>query len=123
VIDSHGEYDPMRETEALIRSAAKYVRVSPDLRPRVVEAAQLDRGERRARRIIRQIVVAAAIVVSSVISTIGRMSAPHVNQEQPTTAARAFPIPTRVTGSVGEDWTLVEIFTELRDKQADVLRL
>jgi hypothetical protein len=121
VIDSRGEYDPVCEIEGLIRSASNYVRVSRDLRPRVVDAARLNIRERRVRRVIRQIVVAAAIATWIVISTIGRMKTPYANHGLPITAAGAFPIPARVAGG-GEDWTLVDIFTELRDKQADVLR-
>ena len=46
-----------------------------------------------------------------------------MNQQLPITATGAFSISGRVANSGGEDWTLVNAFTELRDKQADVLLL
>ncbi len=122
MIDSPGDYDPVRETEALIRSAAEYVRISPDLHPRVVEAARLNRREFRARRIIRHTAIAVAVLAWSVITIIGRMNGTYMNQQLPITATGAFSISGRVANSGGEDWTLVNAFTELRDKQADVLR-
>jgi hypothetical protein len=123
VIDSRGEYDPMRETEALIRSAAGYVCVSSDLRPRVVEAAQLYRREQRARRVIRHIVIAVVFVTWSVISTVDRMKVERTSSWISTTPENAARISPRSAGGVGEDWTLVDAFAELRDKLAETLRL
>ncbi len=121
MIDTDGDYDPVRETEALIRSAAQYMRISSDLRPRVVESARLNRREFRARRIIRHTALAVSVLAWSVITSIGRMDGSYMNQQLPITATGAFSISCRVANT-GEDWTLVNAFTELRDKQADVLR-
>ena len=54
VTDSSDSYEPLSDIEAMVRSAANYVQVSNDLRPRVLEAAREKSGERRARRFIRQ---------------------------------------------------------------------
>src|SRR5690242_16353628 len=54
--------DSQSETEALIRAAGGYVRASDDLRPRVLEAARLQTGERRARQRIRRVALVAATI-------------------------------------------------------------
>jgi hypothetical protein len=123
MIASRGEYDPLRETEALIRSAAGYVCVSSDLRPRVVEAAHLNRREQRARCVIRRIAIAVVFVMWSVICTVDRMNVERASHWLSTTPENASRISSRSTGGVGEDWTLVDSFAELRDKLAETLRL
>jgi hypothetical protein len=122
VIDSRGEYDPMRETEALIRSAANYVRVSPDLRPLVLEAARLNTRERNARRVIHRVAVIAVILISSMVSRIDRVRSDSAARELQITPAGAILVSGRVGGIGADAWAFVDAFTELRDRQADALQ-
>src|SRR5262245_58913900 len=50
------------EIESLIRAAGGYVGASDDLRPRVLEAARLQRHERRAQRWLRRSAVAVLLI-------------------------------------------------------------
>jgi hypothetical protein len=123
MIDARGEYDPMRETEALVLSAAGYVRVSSDLRPRVVEAARLYRRERRARYLIRHLAIVVVFITWGVISTVDRMKVERASDWLSSSPDNASRISARSAGGIGEDWSLVDSFAELRDKLAASLRL
>jgi hypothetical protein len=112
----------MRETEALIRSAANYVRVSQDLRPQMLEAARLNARERNARRVIRRVAVVAVILISSMVSRIDRVRSDGAARELQTTAAGTLLVSGRVGGIGADAWALVDAFTELRDRQADALQ-
>jgi len=123
VIESRGEYDSVRETEALIRSASGYVRVSSNLRPRVIESSQLSRRELGARRVIRQIALVAVVVTWSLVCTVDRMNLPRSSHWLSSNSEHASQLSTRSAGGVGEDWALVDSFEELRGRIADILRL
>lgn len=124
VIDSPNFDEPLGEIEALVRSAANYVQVSKDLRPRVLEAARLASGERRARRFIHQAALVAALLIWCVTANVNRLDMRDDLRKLSLAAAGAFPISTsRVSGGVGDAaWVLVDAYTELRGRQADVLR-
>ena len=120
--DRHKQYD---ELTRLIRGAGDYVQPSSDLRPRVLEDARTQRGERYARRYIRQLAVAVfllAVFTSSNRSQVELASA----DGRPFLGGHGEMVLQRVeeasrNGNVG--WGTVEAFTESRRRQADFLRL
>jgi len=117
--------------EALIRSAKNYVRASDDLRPRVLETARIRRREFQFKW---RLWLAAAMVLScgwlmaSVIRQQGIESAstfPTVTSAFPTvTSAGQLVVGADVAApSTDASWQIVESFTQLRVKQARLLRL
>ena len=73
VIDSSDYCEPLSEIEVMVRSAANYVQVSKDLRPRVLDAARLTSGERRVRRFIHQAALMAALLTWCVTTSVNRL--------------------------------------------------
>ncbi|MGE3243607.1 MAG: hypothetical protein AB7G28_20910 [Pirellulales bacterium] len=114
------------DVEALIRSAGGYVRASDDLRPRILEAARLQRHERRAQRWLRR----AAVVVLLLATVGGTLEQDNARSTRPIGIVMAagfdeFFVPTAVAsvGATDGDWRMIDAFTELRRQQAQVLRL
>jgi hypothetical protein len=54
--------DRFAEVERMIKSAARDVQPSADLRRRTLEAAQIARAERRGQQWVRHVAIAAAVV-------------------------------------------------------------
>jgi len=125
VIDSPNLNEPLGDIEALVRSAANYVQVSKDLRPRVLDAVRLTNVERRARRYIYQAALFAALVTWCVTASVHRLDMRDDLRELSLATASAYPISnSRISGGAGDAaWVLVDAYTELRGRQADVLRL
>lgn len=125
MIDSPDLYEPLSEIEAMVRSAANYVQVSKDRRPRVLEAARLNSGERRSRRYIRRAALVAALLTWCVTSSVNRLDMRDDLRELTLATTASYPISnSRISGGAsGAAWTLVDAYTELRGRQADVLRL
>src|SRR5215217_1007222 len=72
VTESPSWDEQVSEVEAIVRSAGNYVHASKDLRPRVLETARLTNGERRARRCIRQVALAAALLTWVVTTSVNK---------------------------------------------------
>ena len=108
-----------------MRSAANYVQVSKDLRPRVLDAARLTSGERRVRRYIRQAALIAALLTWCVTASVNRLDMRDDLRELTLATASSYPISnSRISDGAGDAaWVLVDAYTELRGRQADVLRL
>jgi hypothetical protein len=125
LIDSSDSYEPLSHIEAMVRSAANYVQVSNDLRPRVLEAAREKSGERRARRFIRQAALFAALLTWCVTASVSRLDIRDDLRELTLATTGSYPISNnRISGGASsEAWALVDAYTELRERQADVLRL
>ena len=112
----------MGDVEDLIRSAGNYVQVSKDLRPRVLEAARLKSGERRARSVVRRTALIAALLMWFTTASIRSLDMPENLRELTIVATGSVPA-SRVSGGNGDvGWSLVNAFTELRGRQAEVLR-
>jgi hypothetical protein len=108
----HESFEPLDDIEALLRSAEDYVRPSEDLRPRVLEAARAQRGEQRAVSWVRYAAIAAAAAGALISSTF-----------EPGMAASMGALPVTTVAQGGDfGWNLVESFTELRRRQAELLR-
>jgi hypothetical protein len=125
VIDSPDSFESLSEIEAMVRSAANYVQVSKDLRPRVLDSARLAKGERRVRRYIRQSALIAALLTWFVTSSVSRLDMRDDLRELSLATACSYPMPNnRISVGAGDAaWVLVDAYTELRGRQADVLRL
>jgi hypothetical protein len=112
----------MGDVQDLIRSAGNYVQVSKDLRPRVLEAARLKTGERRARSVVRKTALIAALLMWFTTASIRSLDMPENLRELTIVATGAMPA-SHVSGGNGDvGWSLVNAFTELRGRQAEVLR-
>ena len=118
-------HDEISEVEAMIRSAGDYVQVSRDLRPRVLDNARLASGERRIRRYIRHAGLVAALLTWSVTATVDRMNSASDLRELTLATTTASPTANaHVAGGASEAaWVLVDAFSEVRDKQAEMLRI
>jgi len=125
LIDSLDSHEPLNEIERLVRSAADYVQVSKDLRPRVMDAARLTNGERRMRRYVRQTALVAALLTWCVTASVNRLNLRDDLRELTLATASSYPVSgNRLNTSAGDTtWMLVDAYTELRGRQADVLRL
>jgi hypothetical protein len=119
--------DATGDVEAMVRSAGHYVRASDDLRPRVLEMASVQRGEEWAQCCIRR--VALVVVLLATFSTVGRHpllsngtasrnTLFSVELEQSLTRAAMSNV---ATGN--SSWNAVEALTNLRERQAEALRL
>jgi hypothetical protein len=113
------------DIELLVRRAGGYVSPSEDLRPRVLEAARLQRAEQRGQSCLRQ--VAAFIALLTLFTTIYR-------PEESSTSLVAFEQSVSFDQESGEmqsavsprtgdgDWRMIDAFTKLRRQQAQLLR-
>ena len=114
------------EAEAIIRSAGGYVRVSSELRPRVLEIARFSQGEQRVRRCIRNVGLIAALLTWCVTASIGRLQTDDNLRRIAliaTTPCSATTASEASSGNGEAGWTLVDEFKELRVRQAAALRL
>ncbi len=121
--DLPNAFESFGEVEALLRSAADYVQVSRDLRPRVLDAARLNSGERRIRRYIYKGALTAALLIWCVTASISKLD--FRDDLRSLSLATTSPVAASgISGGAGDgSWRLVEAYTELRVRQADVFRL
>jgi hypothetical protein len=121
MLDPRAACDPLEHIEALVRSAQDYVQVSRDLRPRVLETARAQRAEHRAMRRIWQ--VAVFVVFAGLFTMSERQRPERIDTSHARAAADAgyFSSPTGASGDSA--WGMVESFTEMRRRQAELLRL
>jgi hypothetical protein len=124
VIESRDFSSPLDELESLIRSAGQYVRASDDLRPRVLENARWQCSERRLQLRFWQ--------TAAVVLLCGMLTSSLLDRSEPTasstthTAGWTSPMLAPVeaaTRSSDPSWQMVESFTQLRLRQAQLLRL
>ncbi len=124
MVEMRDTYDPMGEVEAMVRAAGHYVRASDDLRPRVLETARIQCGERLAQRCLRHFAVFIALL--AFFTTIGHdhleQSAGLRDSVLAVIANHMPPSETPAARNGSWDWSMIEAFTELRRQQAEVLR-
>ena len=119
--------------ETLIRSAANVLEVSPDLRPRVIEAAIVARQRRWRRR--RAALIAAVTLILVALPppaaqhpkdvSVGRPAAHDTHATRPAAYGDqllASTNPLRGGAAAGSDWDLVDSFTRLRQDHLRMLR-
>jgi hypothetical protein len=121
------QWDDAIDVEAMVRSAGQYVRASDDLRPRVLEMASVQRGEEWAQRCIRR--VALVVILLATFTTIGRhpLLSSGTTTGHPLFSAELEQSLTRAAmpnvGAGQSSWSAVEALTNLRERQAEALRL
>jgi hypothetical protein len=127
VTDSMNWDEPIDEVEDMVRAAGSYMQASRDLRPRVLEAARTECGERRAQRSIRQLAIAVVLLTvftipggrglgteaDRLLSMLAAVDSAHIFSQAES----------KVSQGRERGWAMVEAFTDLRRQQADVLRL
>src|SRR5262245_15243490 len=114
VNDSRDMSEPFDEIESLVRSAANFVQVSKDLRPRVLDAARLTNGERRIRRYIYQAAMMAALLAWCVTASVSRLDMRDDLRELTFATTSVYPVSnTRISsGPSDAAWSLVDAYTE-----------
>ena len=125
-LDRSGSFDDSRfeDIEAMVRAAGGYVQVSQDMRPRVLESARLQSGERQARRCVRRVALFAALVAWFTTASIDRLETPDSFRQLTLLAARSHTYAGPDVLSTGDSsWALVDAYTELKRRQAEALRL
>lgn len=114
------------DIELLVRRAGGYVSPSDDLRPRVLEAARLQRTEQRNQDCLRHVALFVALL--AMFTTICRPegSAASLAAIEPAAQfdlgrlemSRAMSPPRTGDG----DWRMIDAFTKMRRQQAQLLR-
>jgi poly(3-hydroxybutyrate) depolymerase len=126
MIDARDWNDAQADVEALVRAAGGYVRASDDLRPRVLEAARLQSGERRARQRIRHVALVAAALAFMTAASPPGLDGRGSRPAGFVLAAGLDDVFSPAAGGSARcgdgDWRMIEAFTELRRQQAQVLR-
>jgi hypothetical protein len=116
------ELEWLADVESLVRSAGGYVRPSDDLRPRVLEHARATRKERQARRWTLQ--MAATALVCGLLAAALQTPSSVATSERAAAAIgyRLYGNTQPTIGASDASWSMVESFTELRRRQAELLR-
>lgn len=113
--DLRSRHEPIDDIEALIRSAKDYVHASDDLRPRILEAARSQRGEQRALGYLRQAAIVLAIL--GLLTLARRGTTDHA---EPALLAAVSAEDLLSAAAEDRNWGLVDSFTELRQRQAEL---
>jgi len=114
--------DRFAETEALIRSAGRYVWPSDDLRPRVLEAARERVGQRHTRYRLAVMMVAAALGVMTGVSVSNHLQASADSAAMPR-GERLDELVEAHAAASGQthDWALADIVDQWRKELAERL--
>ena len=111
--------DDWSDVELLIRAAGSYVRPSEELRPRVLEAARVELGERKAQRRIWQVAIAIGLLGTMFAVAGDRMPVtPTFSHGMLQVSPEA-----RQADGGAAGWSIVEAYTDLRRRQAALLSL
>ena len=120
--DPHTHDQSFEQIESAIRAAGDYIQPSEDLRPRTLEAARDDCGDRRAEKRLGVFVFAVVMLVmigSPIIHNLEKLrresSAPSTTEMQQRGLHYA------ADPTIGPNWGLSEAFSQLRRLQADRL--
>jgi hypothetical protein len=115
----------MDDVEAVVRAAGGFVRASEDLRPRVLETARIQRGERHARRGIRQMTFVVVLLALFTTASRNQWDARQNGGYRSLFAARFGGTSAEILALERKDpsWGIVEAFTDLRQRHAEALRL
>jgi len=110
------------ELEEIIRAAGDYIEVSDDLRPRILEDARSGLEETSTRFWIAGLAIAVIVFAIFANHFRGQMSSP-LNSAMTPTSAQLYAEAQRKTSESNADasWTLVDSFSELRQRQAGLI--
>jgi hypothetical protein len=114
--------EPLGDIELLVRDAGRYVRPSADLRPRTLESARTACHERWAQRRLWQLALMVAIIATLSQSLDDRRDLAAFRQGR-LSAAGLYGSSGQLAPSQDAGWTMVDSFTDLRRRQAELLRL
>jgi hypothetical protein len=112
------------DVELLISAARNYVRPTDDLRPRVLEVARVQQRERRLQRRLAQ--MAAVVLLMITVLTVYHQpeSSDRAGVFLPTVEAMSAEAQLEAARFADHgSWETVESFTDLRRRQAQLLRL
>lgn len=124
LVDRHEQFD---DVASMVRAAGAYVRASEDLRPRVLEAARLQRRERGTQRWMQYLAV--LVLMLALVTVVDRRDLSTRQSRSMSVVATAgfdgYFSPSAISSDRGVegDWWMFEAFTKLRRHQARVLRL
>lgn len=121
--DTFRNFRPPDDIEALIRSARDYVRPSDELRPRVLEVA---RSEHRERGMLWRVGLAVAFLLLIAARINAGLDRHEAMPSTDLSALRSLQIlsrPDTAPRAGDAAWDMVESFTQLRERQAELLRL
>lgn len=120
--DRPDDLEGLGDLESLVRSAGDYVRPSEDLRPRVLENARVVRKERQAQRWTLH--MAACALLCGALAAALQTASPVATRET-ASAAIGYRLLWNTQPPIGASdasWNMVDSFTELRRRQAELLR-
>jgi hypothetical protein len=113
-------FEPLDELESLVQMAGNYVRASDDLRPRVLETARVERRQRTMQKHFWQAAFVLALLGMFTTSLRDRVEA--VSSQAFGSAGDWLSSPDTVASTSGSTWEMVESFTAVRRRQAEILR-
>ena len=113
-------FEPLDELESLVQMAGNYVRASDDLRPRVLETARVERRQRKMQQHFWQ--AAFVLIALGLFTTSLRDRVEAASSQAFGSAGDWLSSPDTVASTSGSTWEMVESFTELRRRQAELLR-
>lgn len=122
--DPHFDHDQsMWQIESAIRAAGDYIQPSEDLRPRTLEAAREDCGDRRAELKLGVFAIAVLLLVTLSSPTIHYVDTIRTQSTAPSaTEMQLRGLEFATDPHIGSNWGLSEAFTQLRRSQADRLK-
>jgi hypothetical protein len=121
--DFQADFDSLDEIETLVRAAGDYVRASDDLRPRVLEAARVVRTEQRARWRVCQLAACALLLGLFVVAARRHAEMPATRSQSGGPTGRLLSQAPPAAVASESVWEMVDSFTDMRRRQAEVLRL
>ena len=114
--------EPLDEIESLILAAGDFVRPSDDLRPQVLEVARTERQERRMQRNLAR--MAAVVFLMITVISAYRQPANAAGGQLFSPKMEAVSLEAETSARPNDpSWETVESFTDLRRRQAALLRL
>jgi hypothetical protein len=137
--EDDGDSQDYGSLESLIRAAGDCVHPSSDLRPRTLETARLrHRQQRRVSGVAIAALILAVLLPSGSghrefgrwgesgqwghLNLFSELSIPAISQSLKDPTSSDQPLSGTVHAGLDADWTMVDIFTQLRRQQAALLR-
>jgi len=124
MIDEHRAPFEPDAIESLIWSAGRYVVPSEDLRPRALEIARAERRERRVQQRLAQMAAMVLFMVTAITVYRQPLNEARDGAFLPVVESLSTQADYGAARSVDQtSWETVESFTDLRRRQAQLLRL
>jgi len=112
------------DVELLISAARNYARPTDDLRPRILEVARAQQREHRLQRRLAQMAAAVLLMITAITVYRQPESSDRAGVYLPTVEAMSAEAQHEAVRFADHaSWETVESFTDLRRRQAQLLRL